>query len=446
LRLAELAGRRVAILGAGREGLSAARLLCEELAHPDVTLLSEQEPTPDAARRLGVLPGLSLRVGADALADLSAFDVAIRSPGISFYRSELASAREQGLAMTSLTDLFLAENEGRRVIAVTGTKGKSTTASLIALALEACGIKTVTAGNIGTPVFDADPEAEAEVVVLEVSSYQACDLRHGPEIAVITSLHPEHLDWHGGLERYYDDKLNLLRRARGPVLVNGGNPDARARTSQIARRRLFNDPSGVHVLGDRVREGSREIGDLSTLPLGGAPGSSNLCAALAVASALDLPLTTAFGGFEKFRGLPHRQQTIASRDGIDYVDDSFSTIPHSTLHALRAFGDRPIAVIVGGRDRGVDLSPLVDALRAAKIRAVALVGETGPRLAALLPTDDARVNRCRSMDEAVAFCRRRLPKGGVVLLSPAAATGEDYADAPARGAAFARSAGVDREA
>lgn len=441
MRLAELRGCRVAVLGAGREGLSAARLLCERLEHPEITLICEHEPTPEAARELRILPRLSLRVEADGFADLSDFDVAIRSPGLCFYRPELAAARARGLRMTSLTDLFLAENETRRVVAVTGTKGKSTTATLIGLALEACGVRTVIAGNIGTPVFDADPEGEAEVFVVEVSSYQACDLQHGPELALLTSLYPEHLDWHGGLERYYDDKLNLLRRTRGGIFVNGGNPEARARTKPFGRRTLFNDASGVFVRDGQVRKGSEEVGALSSLSFRGEHNTSNLCGALAVASALGLPLATAFEGIAGFRGLPHRQQTIASLGGIDYVDDSLSTIPQSTIQALRSFGDRPIAVIVGGRDRGVDLSPLVEELTAANIRGVALVGETGAVLAPLLPADDVRVATCGSLDDAVAFCRGTLPEGGVLLLSPAAATGDDFDDAPARGAAFAHAVG-----
>ncbi len=430
------------MLGAGREGLSAARLLVTRLGMR-ATVLGESEPPAPVREALAQLEGIEVRIAPDVFADLFGYDLAIRSPGLPIRRPELARARAAGLRFTSLTDLFLAEHAGDRVVAVTGTKGKSTTASLIGLALEASGLPTVVAGNIGTPVFDADPEGRARVHVVEVSSYQASDLRSGPSIAVLTSLYPEHLDWHGGRDAYYDDKLNLLRRATGPVVVDPSCSEARRRTEGLAQRCFFGDPDGIHAEGGEIRDGTRTLGRVDDLPLRGAHNMSNVCAALTVAALLGRDLEAAWQGITRYAGLPHRQRQIAVRDGIRFVDDSLSTIPQSTLHAITAYDDGPIALILGGRDRGVDPAPLLDRLVEGGVVRVVLMGEMGRvlrsalsgRLGApeLLSTDD--------MSEAVAFCVGGLPHGGAVLLSPAAASGGEFADAMARGAAFAEAVG-----
>ncbi|NNL68302.1 MAG: UDP-N-acetylmuramoyl-L-alanine--D-glutamate ligase, partial [Myxococcales bacterium] len=376
LRLTDLRGRRIAVLGAGREGLSAARLIANRL-QTRATVLGESEPSASLGEALAQLPGIAVRIAPDAFADLSGYDVAIRSPGLPVRRPELARARAAGLVFSSLTDLFLAEHAEDPVVAVTGTKGKSTTASLIGLALEASGWPAVVAGNIGTPVFDADPEGRARVHVVEVSSYQACDLQSGPSIAVLTSLYPEHLDWHGGREAYYVDKLNLLRRATGHVVVDATCAEARRRTEGLRSRRFFGDPGGIHEAGGEIRDGERSLGRLDELPLRGAHDISNACAALTVAALLGCDLQAAWQGIARYPGLPHRLRQIAVRRGVRFVDDALSTIPQSTLHAIRAYEDGPIALILGGRDRGVDPAPLLDRLVGGGVVRVALMGEMG---------------------------------------------------------------------
>ncbi len=442
--LRDLEGRRIAVLGAGREGLAAARLLLERLGHTRLTLLSETEPTPPRLRAFEALPGLELRVEPGVFGSLEGFDVLLRSPGINAYRAELAKARASGVIVTSLTDLFLAEHRRDTVIAVTGTKGKSTTASLLALALRAAGRPCVLAGNIGTPVFDAEDPREVNTFVLEVSSYQACDLRHGPRLAVLTELYPEHLDWHGGVETYYRDKLRLLERTKpGPVLVHAGNPEAVRRTAGLPHRLLYAHPSGMHLRGDSLWLRDTPVGELGPLSLRGAHQRADLCGALAALEALGLDPRAGLAGIAAFPGLPHRQRTIARFGGLEFVDDSLSTIPQSTAHALRALGERPVAVIVGGRDRGVDLTPLIEELRRPQVHRVALVSQTGPAIGRALEAGPAggegpEWRLVPNLDEAVAFCTAGLPAGGVVLLSPAAASGEEHLDAFERGAAFAR--------
>ncbi len=441
MRLADLEGKRVVILGAGREGLSAANLLCGRLGLDRVTLVADQEPDAETLEQLGWHHGLALRFDPRVFEMLADFDVAIRSPGLSWYRYEFERARENGLVMTSLTDLFLAETEGLLVIGVTGTKGKSTTASLIRTALGACGMRAVAAGNIGTPVFDADPNQDADAIVLEVSSYQACQLRHGPRISVLTSLYPEHLDWHGGLEAYYRDKLTLLRRTQDHVFANGADPEVRERTRDIPGRSFFGLANGFHVEGQQILHGRNAIGSLAEVPLAGEHNAANMCAALAVAHGLGLDPQKAFRSFSGYASLPHRHHSLGTLGGIEYIDDSLSTIPQATIHALRAVGERPVSIVLGGRDRGVDQTPLVAELARENLHRIALIGETGAMLLRMLDAEArAKAQLCDSMPGAVDFCANGLPDGGVVLLSPAAATGPEFRDAMSRGEEFAAAA------
>ena len=441
MRLAELEGKRVVILGAGREGVSAARLLCSRLGLDRISLVAEQEPDTETLEQLSWHHGLALRFDPRIFEMLSDYDIAIRSPGLSWYRRDLMMARERGLLMTSLTDLYLAEHEDSLVIGVTGTKGKSTTASLIRTALGACGMRAIAAGNIGTPIFDADPDGHADAIVLEVSSYQACDLQHGPRMAVLTSLYPEHLDWHGGLENYYRDKLNLLQRTRGAVFVNGADREAVQRTDALASRNLFGSVGGFHTVGQLLMRGTEKIGSLAEIPLPGEHNASNVCAALSVVHSLGLDSGQAFRSLSSYEGLPHRHHTVATAHGIEFIDDSLSTIPQATIQALRALGDRPVSLILGGRDRGVDMGSLARELDAPRIQRIALMGETGSLLSILLaPGTLAKAQLVDTMPAAVDFCVAGLAEGGVVLLSPAAATGPEFRDAMSRGDAFADAA------
>ena len=442
LTLTDLVGRDVAILGAGREGLAVWRRLREHAPQQALTLYAEQDPGPGV--RAGLGPRDRLVVAPLDGARLAGHDLLVRSPGISPYREPLVRAREAGVAFTSGTNLWLAAHPRARTLCITGTKGKSTTSALLHHLLRAAGARAALAGNIGVPLIDCDPGA-ADWWVVELSSYQICDLRERPWLAVLLNLYDEHLDWHGGAAAYRRDKLRLAALAPpGRLLANGASAalrDALAGHSDVS---WYNVPGALERRDEALWDGANRLPDLPGAP--GAHNLDNLAAALAVVDRLDLrpaPLAPALATFE---GLPHRQRTIGERDGLTFVDDSLSTTPVATLAALRALAGRPVTVLVGGLDRGIDWRPHAADLAAAGPHALIGLPDSGASILGALAAEGLAPPGgqfpAADMASAVARAREMTPAGGVVLLSPGAPSFPHYRDYQARGEAFARAAGI----
>ncbi|MGA8754949.1 MAG: UDP-N-acetylmuramoyl-L-alanine--D-glutamate ligase [Stellaceae bacterium] len=434
MRAVELGAARVAIWGLGREGRAAIQFL--RARHPELPLLLLDDNA--SAPRPIEFDNILCAFGEDAVGRaLDEVHVVVKSPGVSLYRPEIERARHNGVKVTSLLNLWFAEILGIRTICITGTKGKSTTASLIAHILGRLGRKVALAGNIGVPVTDIDPSS-VEFAVIEVSSYQAADFDGICDIAVLTSLFPEHLDWHLDLDSYYRDKLNLLRHSRAAVVNRESAPAA-----GLARY-FFNDPAAFHSRGTAIFDRGERIGDVENCYLARPQNLSNVCAALTVAKMLGFDPRAALAAVRDFRALPHRQQEIGEIEGVLYVDDSISTAPESTLAALEVYAGRDITLIAGGYDRGIDYGKLIAKLAGGAVRAVVCLGLSGERIYTTLRAapDHPDTMLARSMDAAVAWARQKTPKGGVVLLSPAAPSYGDYHDFAERGRDFAAKAGL----
>jgi UDP-N-acetylmuramoylalanine--D-glutamate ligase len=433
MRAADLGAARVAIWGLGREGRAAIQFL--RAHHPELPLLLLDDAA--SASRPIEFDNIQCAFGEDAVRRaLEEVDVLVKSPGVSLYRPEIETARRAGVKITSLLNLWFAENLGIRTICITGTKGKSTTASLTAHILGRLGRKAALAGNIGVPVTEIDPSV-AEFAVIEVSSYQAADFDGMGDVGVLTSLFPEHLDWHLTLDSYYRDKLNLLRHSRYAVINRELAPAA-----GLARY-FFNDPAAFHSRGTAIFDDGERIGDVKNRYLARPHNLSNVCAALTVAKVLGFDPRAALAAVRDFRALPHRQQEIGEIAGVLYVDDSISTAPESTLAALEVYAGRDITLIAGGYDRGIDYGKLIAKLAGGAARAVVCLGISGERIYTTLRAapDHPDTTLARSMKAAVAWARQKTPKGGVVLLSPAAPSYGDYHDFAERGRDFAAKAG-----
>jgi UDP-N-acetylmuramoylalanine--D-glutamate ligase len=445
MRATDLGGQRVAIWGLGREGRAAVEFLRKH--HPTLPLVLLDDAV-DARIPEEYGNNITCAFGADRIANaLEEIDVVVKSPGVSLYRRDIRSARKRGVQVTSLLNLWFAEEPALTTIAVTGTKGKSTTASLISHVLTRLGRKVALAGNIGIPVTDI---ARVDYAVIEVSSYQAADFDGVCDLAVLTSLYPEHADWHLTIERYVQDKVQLLRRSRSSI-VNRAAADVVdpmiGRPS--GREYLFNDESGIHSDDTGISDGRDRIGSVRNPYLARAHNRSNLCAALTVAKALDIDLAAALETTKDFRGLPHRQQELGESGNILFVDDSISTIPESTIAALEVYAGRDITVIVGGYDRGIDYGKLVETFLSGAANALICLGQSGARIYGLTQAALSRrggsagtVHLARSMEDAVSYATRVTPPGGVVLLSPAAPSYGHYRDYVERGHDFAAKAGL----
>ncbi len=452
MRISQLEGQRVALWGWGREGRAAWHAIRARLPALPLTLFCNEAEAVEAAA-LGDAR-LATRTLADAEA-LSAFDVVVKSPGISPYRPEALAAAARGTRFIGGTALWFAAHPDARTVCVTGTKGKSTTTSLLAHLLRTGGHRTALAGNIGLPLLEvaeaaADGQAP-EFWAIELSSYQTGDVAASgtrPEVAVVLNLFPEHLDWHGSEQRYLDDKLALVTAAKPHTAVlNATDPRLAALDLPDSRIVWFNRGDGWHLRGDALYRGDAFVFDTAAVPLPGRHNRGNLCAVLAAIEALGVDAAALAAAALDFRPLPHRLQWLGERDGLAWVNDSISTTPHASLAALDCHRGHRVAILLGGHDRGLDWSAFAAKLRGEAPAAVLTMGGNGPRIHALLEPMAAEgrfaLEAAADMPDAVARARRLLGGGGVVLLSPGAPSFGAYRDYTERGRHFAALAGFD---
>ncbi|WKU07338.1 UDP-N-acetylmuramoyl-L-alanine--D-glutamate ligase [Micromonospora sp. HUAS LYJ1] len=423
MRLSDLRGRTVAVWGAGREGRAAVTAIA---AHGPADLVA----VDDSANFLSVAwegplaEAAPLVTGEEGFALLAAAEIVVRSPGVPNTHPWLVELRARGVTVTQGTALWMADHADR-TIGVTGSKGKSTTSSLISHLLAAVDRPNVLGGNIGVPTLDLP---EAELYVLELSSYQCSDLADSPRVAVVTALFPEHLDAHGGEAEYYRDKLNLIAYGPRTVVVNGNDPRLALELGDRAAVRA-GLPDSVHVATgpdgtDWFHLGDQPLFARGVLPLVGRHNAGNLCVALAVLDAVGVDvvahkdtLAVAVAGFH---GLAHRLTEIVDPSGLTFVDDTLATSPYAAMHAIDAYDGRPLTVIVGGTDRGLDYTPLATHLAERELTVIG-IPDSGPRIvAALAGLPAVRTEVVDDLADAVRLARVVTPPDGVVLLSPAA--------------------------
>jgi UDP-N-acetylmuramoylalanine--D-glutamate ligase len=428
LSWADLRGARAGVWGLGVEGLASLRKLATLGAEAVLVDDRPSGPGPSGQRVLATAEG--------GLAALAGCDVVIKSPGISRYRPEVAELARRGVPVAGGLGLWLTGADRSRVACLTGTKGKSSTTAIAGHLLRGWGYPCVVGGNIGQPPWDPSLGEDARYWVIETSSYQATDLAFSPSVVAVTSLHPDHLDWHGDVETYYADKLSACSQPGADLTVaNGDSPELAERAALLGPRvewvRADDDPGA---------------GWMAPLGLLGAHARRNALIARACLRGLGVPeaadeaaLARAAAGFVP---LAHRLRVIGEAGGVTFVDDSLSTNVLPTLAALDAFPGRRIALIAGGHDRGIDYAPLAAGLAAREWPTLVLaVPDSGPRIqAALQAAGPAKVDvaGCAGLDAAVARGFAWARPDGVVLLSPAAPSFGAFRNYADRGEAFAR--------
>ena len=432
LSWSDLRGARAGVWGLGREGMANVRRLAALGTEP--VLVDDRPP----AEEVDGTPVLATADG--GLAALERCEVVIKSPGISRYRPEVEQLEKLGIAVAGGLGLWLREADPGRVLLVTGTKGKSTTASIAGHLLNGLGYRCMVGGNIGLPPYD--PEAGSgpwDYWVIEVSSYQATDLSCSPPVVAVTSLHPDHLDWHGGVENYYRDKLSACSQPGADLTVASGDSDLlRDRMSLLGPRVAW-----VHADDDPDATWMEPLGLLGQHNRRNALIARRCLVAMGIPGAPDdFALRAAAEGF---RHLDHRLQVTGEVDGVTFVDDSLSTNVLPTLAALDAFPGRRVALIVGGHDRGIDYAPLAAGLRDRVDPTLVLtLPDSGHRIHAEIessaggPSGLADVVDCDGLESAVARGFAWARPDGVVLLSPAAPSFGQFRDYRDRGEAFTR--------
>ncbi len=421
-------GKRFAVLGLARSGAATVQALVAGGASVVAWDSDEtkREALAESIQDLSVtLDDVDLQF--DPLDDLAGFDALVVSPGVPLNTHPLAAAaRAAGVPVIGDIELFAqarADLPRHKVVGITGTNGKSTTTALVHHILRTAGVPTLMGGNIGLPILGQDPLPEGGVYVLELSSYQI-DLTQtlDCDVAVLLNITPDHLDRYDGFAGYAASKARLFAMQTVPhlAIVDHG--------AEAEHRLLGDAPADLPIqFIDRI-----DIGDQAGWPsLQGPHNALNARAAVGVARALGLSEVDIDRGLVSFTGLPHRMQQIASYDGVAYVDDSKATNPESAAPALAAF--ERVHWIVGGRAKGDDL----DACRPGFGHVVHAytIGEAGPRFAEILagsmPVDDVG-----TLDAAVRSAAANARPGDTILLSPACASFDQFADYEARGAAF----------
>jgi UDP-N-acetylmuramoylalanine--D-glutamate ligase len=378
--------------------------------------------------------GADRKLGTDGLAELEHVRAVVKSPGVPAEAPVIAEARARGVPVLGEVELAwrLIPNE---FVAVTGTNGKTTTVELIGHIHREAGLAVAVAGNVGTALSTlVDTLAPEAVVVCEVSSFQLEDtVAFAPEGAVLLNLAPDHLDRHGTFTAYRDAKLRIFANqgnddvAVAPIGLGiedlggcarrvcfGAGPDPAAELSERAGRLWWVDEPLVGVEEIRLR---------------GAHNRANAMAAAAVCLARGVDPDAVRDGLRTFAGVEHRLEEVGTIDGVLYVNDSKATNVDSTLVALQSFGTTPVHLILGGRGKGQDFTPLRDPVRACA--GLYLVGEAAPALHDVLGGTEAG-----DLERALAAARAAAKPGEVVLLSPACASFDQYEDYEARGRHF----------
>jgi UDP-N-acetylmuramoylalanine--D-glutamate ligase len=435
-------GREVAVVGLGKSGVAATRLL----RHHALPVYASDTGTGEAYERWGRElreRGAEVQLGGHDLARIRRAAAVVVAPGVPPDVPPLAAARDAGLGIYAEVDIGFLALRDTRCVGVTGTNGKTTTTSLIAHTMAAAGLATETAGNIGRPLCDValapDPPAW---VALELSSFQLHDTPHlRPVIGVLTNLAPNHLDRYRTLEDYYGDKALLFRNARAESIWVSNADDAvvqamvgpvpgRHRRFSIAQRA----DGWYDRSGQRLMLGERPLMPRGELPLLGDHNIANALAAALTAVEAGADPTLVAAGLKTFRAIPHRVEPVREVGGVVWINDSKSTNITSTEVAVAAL-DRPFVLLLGGRHKGEPYTRLAEPLRG-RCRAVVAYGEAGPLvdrdLGALLTVISAGTD----FDGVIATARGLARPGDAVLLSPACSSYDMFKNYEERGERF----------
>ena len=422
LILNRLRGKRILILGFGREGKSSFRFVQKYLPNAEVAVADKNEM--EGVKHFG-------NYYLEAMYD---YDIVIKTPGIS-----LKDFDTKGVEITSQTDLFLSQFHAQ-TIGISGTKGKSTTTSLIYHLLKSSGRDAILTGNIGIPCFDIMEDIKSDsIVVYELSAHQLEYVHNSPHVGVLLNVFEEHLDHFGTFERYKSAKLNLLRFM--------GEDD-----TAIIHDTLIND--ALRVIAGKAKQ-SRvftqcdfdEI-DRTALPLKGEHNYLNVKAALLACDACGVDYRELIPYLYTFKPLEHRLEPVGTFGGVTFVNDSISTIPQAAISACNAL-QKVDFLLLGGFDRGIDYQPLVDYLKENPVPHLLFTGKAGERMMQLMDgistgsmtkvpesVEGPSLFNYSNMEEAFAYLKKHAKQGDVCLLSPAASSYDQYKNFEERGRKF----------
>lgn len=421
--------KRITIAGLGRfgGGIGVARWLVQQGAKVLVTDQAPAEKLAGSVKQLEGLP-LELRLGEHRESDFASADLVVTSPAIPPTNPFLKAAVDAGVPITTEIRLFIERCPARTIVGVTGTKGKSTTTKLLSLML-ATRFKVWTGGNIGGSLLFDLPNIEPEhLIVLELSSYMLehiKPMRWSPQVALVTMVGVDHVEWHGSAQAYLEAKKNIVRFQRpDDIAVVSEENETSASFASVTRARV-------------ARYGLRDRRPFA-LTIPGKHNQLNAQAAFAAAQALGVSWEQAQAAIRDFPGLPHRLQLVhTSPAGVRYFNDSIATIPEAAIAALESFPQKKVIQIVGGYDKHLDMRAMCEAL-AAGAKAVLTIGALGPAIAAMVRSakPPGNVRECGDLPTAMHAAREIALAGDIVLLSTGCASYDQFVNFEQRGDAF----------
>jgi UDP-N-acetylmuramoylalanine--D-glutamate ligase len=433
-----VSGQKVLVVGAARSGVAAAHLLARRGAA--VTLTDRQPSIPQEAELRAA--GVRLELGGHVQSTFQASQLIVLSPGVPTDLPEVVRVKAAGVQVIGELELASRWLRGP-IVAITGTKGKSTTTTLVGRMLEAAGRRVLVGGNIGYPVSAQVDESTADTVhVIEASSFQLeTTATFRPWIAALLNFSPDHLDRHPDEAAYAAAKLRIFANQRSDdwAVVNADSPEAMQMTQNVRARVVtfgLDEPADIHVgrgfVWQRTSEGDIPLLPMAAIHLQGRHMLSNVAAATAISHLAGASGATLAKALEGFRGLEHVMEVVASRGGVRFVNDSKATNIDAAAKSIESF-DKVVAII-GGKYKGGDFADLAEPLRTHG-RAVVAIGEARAMVKAALH-GVVPVTEADSLAEAVRKAWDLAVPDGVVLLAPACSSFDMFADYAARGRKF----------
>jgi UDP-N-acetylmuramoylalanine--D-glutamate ligase len=408
MKLNELKNKKIVILGFGKEGKDTFFFLRKLFPNKVLGIADKLEI-------LGLkYKNIKLHLGEDYLKALKDYDLIIKSPGIPIHLPEIEQAFKQG-KITSQTEIFLKNCPGK-IVGVTGTKGKSTTASLIYRILKNAGLKIFLIGNIEKPVLSYLLKAKKDdIFVCELSSHQLYNLKKSPQIAVFLNVFPEHLDYYKNLKEYAEAKANIaINQSKNDFLIyNSGNKIVREIVKKSKAKKI---------------------------PIKGEYYDLDRKAAAAVGKIFKIPESIIAKTIKEFKNLPHRLELVGTFKGITFYNDALATIPEATIGAMNTLGDKVETIMLGGFERNIDFKELARKILKSKIKNVILFPTTGKKIwKTIIKLKSRGVPKhffVNNMEKAVKLAYQQTEKGKICLLSTASSSFSIFKDYKEKGDLF----------
>lgn len=414
--------KKILILGFGREGQSTYKLIRKYIKEQTLYIADRKENFEKNYEFLSQDKNIKCISGEGYLEDLEEYDVIMKSPGISFVGLDTSkfynNIKSQLELLLEFFDMF--------TIGITGTKGKSTTSSLIYKVLKEQNVKSMLLGNIGVPVFDyIDTIPNDTTLILEMSSHQLEYMKLSPNISILLNIYPEHLDHYESFEKYAEAKCNIFKYQNksdyfiynsDDETINKFLKDEEAKKYKVSLK----GNGDIYLKGENIYFNDKEIYNINTpRNLLGEYNLNNIMFVLAVSEILKLDISKTIKSIRDFKTLEHRLEFVGEYNGILYYDNSIATIPKATIEAVKALKNVD-TLIIGGMDRGLDYTDFIKFLNESDISNIICMPKTGHDIAKNLK--DGRAYVVNTLDEAVEIAKKHTTKGRVCLLSPAAAS------------------------